>query len=417
MAAVFTHIAGVKRGQREVAGGHQITVGRAPTNTLSFAPTDTRASAHHAEIAFDGSGWVLRDAGSTNGTFVNGQRVHSARLNPGDIIEFGTGGPQLQFGVEPDVAGHPPAFVETESGSGPPPRPAAAPISKEFGRTTMRLMIEHAVEKSSTQFRVMVVALVALVILLSATTLLLAFKSSPLAPSDFRAIARENQGAVVFIYVRFLLVDDRGRPVQESASTGSGFMVSPEGHIITNRHVVRLWEYEPEWTRNEYTGEIREIKVVFADHDSNDAIAAEIVQVSDSHDTDVAILRVPPFADMPVLHNFNRDVSSLSQGDPVGVIGYPFGAELFEFTKAKKAETSFSQGHISKVTPSKIQVDAPANPGNSGGPIFDEEGRVIGILTQGLASMGAQNINFGTPIGHALDMLERAKGPSAATSR
>jgi S1-C subfamily serine protease len=410
MVAVFTHIAGVKRGQREATTEHQITVGRAPTNTVSFAPTDTRASAHHAEIDFDGSGWVLRDAGSTNGTFVNGQRVHSARLRPGDIIEFGTGGPKLQFEVEPAGGQLPPTMVKTESGMDPGLRTGPG---KEFGRTTVRLMIEHAVKKSSTQFRTMVAALVALVVVLSATTLLLAFRARQNTPVDFRAVARENQGAVVFVYVRFMLRDDRGTPIGENASTGSGFVVSPEGHIITNRHVVRLWEYEPEWTRNNYTGEVREVKVIFADHNSNDAVPAEVVELSDSQDLDVAILRVPPFPGMPVLRNFNRDVSSLSQGDAVAVIGYPFGAELFEFTKAQKAETSFSQGHISKVTPGKIQIDAPANPGNSGGPIFDEEGRVIGILTQGLASMGAQNINFGTPIGQALDLYEKAKRQSA----
>jgi putative serine protease PepD len=77
---------------------------------------------------------------------------------------------------------------------------------------------------------------------------------------------------------------------------------------------------------------------------------------------------------------------------------------------AKKAETSFSQGVISKVTDDRIQIDAAAYPGNSGGPIFDEHGRVIGILTQGLGTMGAQNINFGTPIGSALTLLNKSGG-------
>ena len=59
MRAVFTHISGLKRGQRETIGEPQISVGRAPTSTLAFAPTDTRASAHHAEISYDGTGYVL----------------------------------------------------------------------------------------------------------------------------------------------------------------------------------------------------------------------------------------------------------------------------------------------------------------------------------------------------------------------
>ena len=55
-------------GQRDSIGESQITVGRAPTSVLAFAPSDTRASAHHAEITYDGSGYILRDTGSTNGT-------------------------------------------------------------------------------------------------------------------------------------------------------------------------------------------------------------------------------------------------------------------------------------------------------------------------------------------------------------
>jgi S1-C subfamily serine protease len=410
MRAVFTHISGIKRGQRDSIGESQITVGRAPTSVLAFAPSDTRASAHHAEISYDGSGYILRDTGSTNGTYVNGRRVYSARLKSGDVIEFGTGGPKVQFDLEgddtdavvPSIA--PTQALDTASrGNG---FGAAPPPSKEFGRTTVRLMIDHAVKKSSTQFRLMIATLTVLVVTLVATVVFMMTRPTP-APqtTNFREIARQNQSAVVFIYVRFTLTDENGNPIEEDAATGSGFVVSPEGYLVTNRHVLQLWEYDPTWVRNRYKGVIKEIKVVFADHSPDEAIPGEVVKISDSIDTDLAILKVRPFENMPVLRNVNRDVASISQGDPIAVIGYPFGKELFEFTKSKVAETSFSQGVVSKVSARKIQIDASANPGNSGGPIFDQEGRVIAVLTQGLVSMGAQNINFGTPIEYALDMV------------
>lgn len=413
MRAVFTHISGIKRGQREIIGDPQITVGRAPASLLAFAPTDTRASAHHAEIAFDGTGYVLRDAGSTNGTFVNGRRVYSARLKPGDVIEFGTGGPRVQFDLEGEgesLALQPVAptqmldFSSRGNGSSPLPH-------KEFGRTTVRLMIDHAVKKSSTQFRVMVATLAVLVVALAGVVVFLA--TQPVAPQsvDFRAVARQNQGAVVFVYVRFTLLDESGNPIEEDATTGSGFVVSPDGYIVTNRHVLQLWEYEPTWVRNHYKGKIHEIKIVFADQKPDESIAGEIVRISDSTDTDIAILRVAPFDGMPYLRDFNRDIASLDQGEPIAVIGYPLGKELFEFTRAQAAETSLSTGVISKVSASKIQIDASANPGNSGGPIFDQDGRVIAVLTQGLASMNAQNINFGTPIGAALEMVPAGSRP------
>ena len=409
MRAVFIHISGIKRGQRETIGEPQISVGRAPTSTLAFAPTDTRASAHHAEINFDGTGYVLRDAGSTNGTFVNGRRVYSARLRPGDVIEFGTGGPQVQFDHEGDAEpalsvplARTQALDNVSRGNGFGPQTPA----KEFGRTTVRLMIDHAVKKSSTQFRLLVATLVVLVVALMGLVAYLVFRPSPPPASfDFREIARRNQAAVVYIYVRFTLTDENGTPIEEDAATGSGFVVSGNGHIVTNRHVVRLWEYDPTWVRNGYKGVVREIKIVFADQNPDSARPVELVRLSDSVDTDIAVLRVTPFEGMPYLKDFNRDTESLGQGDPVAVIGYPLGKDLFVFTNAKNAETSLSTGVISRVSRTKIQIDAAANQGNSGGPIFDSRGRVIAVLTQGLASMNAQNINFGTPIDEALKLV------------
>jgi serine protease Do len=409
MRAVFIHITGLKRGQRETISESQISVGRAPSSTLAFAPTDTRASAHHAEIAFDGTGYVLRDAGSTNGTYVNGRRVYTTRLKPGDIIEFGTGGPQVQFELEGEVeapllvapVAPTQALDSVSRGNGFGPQTGG----KEFGRTTVRLMIDHAVKKSSTQFRLLVATLAVLVVALMAMVAYLVFRPTPASAFDPSLIARQNQAAVVFIYVRFVLTEANGTPIDEEAATGSGFVVSPNGYIVTNRHVLQLWEYDPTWVRNHYKGVIKEIKIVFADHNPDEARDGQVVKISDSTDTDLAILRVAPFDKMPYLANFNRDTSSLSQGDPVVVIGYPLGKELFEFTQAKTAETSLSAGVISKVSAKKIQIDASANPGNSGGPIFDNKGRVIAVLTQGLAALNAQNINFGTPIDAALAMV------------
>ena len=407
MRAVFTHIAGLKAGQRVIIEDETISIGRAPTSALTFAPADTRASAHHAEIEIDAGNYVLRDAGSTNGTFLNGRRISTARLKPGDVIEFGTGGPQVQFDIDGPIdstlAGSvaPTQMLEQPSKS----RPDGVRTGKEFGRTTVRLMIDRAVDKSSTRFRVMVATLSILVIALMGAVGYLVFRPGTPAGYDFSEIARKHQSAVVFIYVRFTLMDENGTPIEENAATGSGFVVNTRGDIITNRHVLQLWEYEPNWVRNHYKGALKEIKVVFADHSPDDALAGQVVKISDSTDVDLAVLRIQPYGGMPVISSFNRDINSLSQGDPVAVIGYPLGKDLFDITKAKTAETSLSQGVISKVSALKIQIDASANPGNSGGPIFDQRGRVIAVMTQGLASLNAQNINFGTPIGDALDML------------
>jgi S1-C subfamily serine protease len=406
MRAVFTHITGIKRGQRETIDEPQISVGRAPSSVLAFAPADTRASAHHAEIAFDGTGYVLRDAGSTNGTYVNNRRVYSARLKPGDVIEFGTGGPRVQFDLESDGEISSPRVAPTQVLDASVAQPESEPPpSKEFGRTTVRLMIDHAVKKTSNRFRIMTATLALLVIALVATVLYLAVVSPQPSVVDFRGVAKKNQQAVVFVYVRFTLFDENGTPIEEDATAGSGFVVSPNGYIVTNRHVLQFWEYDPQWIRNRYRGQIHEEKVVFADHHQDEAMTAEIVKLSDDTETDLAILKIQPFPNMPVVTDFNEDLSSVVQGDPVAVIGYPLGTVLFKFTGAAGAETSLTTGVVSKVSAKKIQIDASANSGNSGGPIFDQEGRVIAVLTQGLAAVNAQNINFGTPISTALQMV------------
>jgi hypothetical protein len=67
---------------------HYTTIGRRPGNTLVI--DDDFVSGSHAEIAFDQGGWWLVDLNSTNGTFVDGQRIHArTRLEPGDVVQFG----------------------------------------------------------------------------------------------------------------------------------------------------------------------------------------------------------------------------------------------------------------------------------------------------------------------------------------
>src|ERR1044071_9483911 len=97
MQAVLIHLSGGKQNQREEFGKFPISIGRSSSNDLVLKGDDRRASSRHAELCSDVSGFFIRDLGTTNGTFVNGLRVKQARLNAGDIIEFGLGGPKLRF--------------------------------------------------------------------------------------------------------------------------------------------------------------------------------------------------------------------------------------------------------------------------------------------------------------------------------
>ena len=104
MQIVAKHLTGARQGESDVFNDVPLTIGRLPSSDLRLGIYDTRASARHAEIVLEKHNIVLHDVGSTNGTFVNGRKLPVAILNTGDIVEFGTGGPKLQFEIQDSPA-------------------------------------------------------------------------------------------------------------------------------------------------------------------------------------------------------------------------------------------------------------------------------------------------------------------------
>jgi serine protease Do len=161
-------------------------------------------------------------------------------------------------------------------------------------------------------------------------------------------------------------------------ATGSGFLLGPEGYVVSNHHVVK----DAQW-----------IQVRLADGRVFDA---ELV--GSDPDTDLALLRVMEGSDLPsvVLGDSDR----LEVGDWVVAIGNPFGLDR-----------SVSHGLISAkervlgVGPLDdfIQTDALINPGNSGGPLFNMRGEVVGVNSAVISN--AQGIGFAVPINMVKDLL------------
>jgi hypothetical protein len=108
MKIVVDHMRGSRRGQRqEFAAGGRITIGRHPKNDIVFdAHRDLDASSRHAELREREGTYVLTDVGSSNGTFVGGNRVGEVALEIGRpiVVEFGAGGPELRIWVGDDEA-------------------------------------------------------------------------------------------------------------------------------------------------------------------------------------------------------------------------------------------------------------------------------------------------------------------------
>jgi 2-alkenal reductase len=220
--------------------------------------------------------------------------------------------------------------------------------------------------------------------------------SRPLVGDDFRpaAIYEARIDGVVTIYALFGEDGSAG----EDTAQGSGFVVDDEGHVLTNSHVVtNAGEGEP------ITRPANAVFVQFAD---GDRVRASVV----GHDpyTDVAVIKVDPDAHMlsPVPLG---DSDGVVVGEPVAAIGSPFGNE----SSLAVGVVSATERSIASLTSiynvvDAIQTDAPINRGNSGGPLFDARGRVIGINAQIRSSSGEnQGVGFAIPIDAAKRSLDQ----------
>lgn len=181
--------------------------------------------------------------------------------------------------------------------------------------------------------------------------------------------------------------------------TGSGVIVSPDGYIITNSHVIengRSIRVKIAATPGELQGKTSIVKP------EGKTVQAKIVGMDS--ETDLAVLKIDE-KNLPHLEFGNSD--QLRQGQLVMAFGNPLGLE-----------SSVSMGVVSSVARQiraddpmvYIQTDAPINPGNSGGPLIDDEGRVMGINTFILSqSGGSEGIGFAVPSNIVKNVFDQIK--------
>jgi serine protease Do len=162
-----------------------------------------------------------------------------------------------------------------------------------------------------------------------------------------------------------------GEPRRE-VWTGSGFLVSADGLVVTNHHVIE--------------GAMR-IDVQLGGH----TYAAEIVGIDEA--TDLAVLGIDAGDDLPYLETADSD--ELRVGDWVMVLGNPLGLDLTVTTGVVSAKGRRIGIASDTGLEDFIQTEAPINFGNSGGPVVDMRGRVVAVATA--INYGAQNIGFLVP--------------------
>jgi serine protease Do len=226
-----------------------------------------------------------------------------------------------------------------------------------------------------------------------------ALSTSGMALPDFRQIVRSNREAVVQIAVRgadrrfeqqfgedspfgeffrrFGIPNQPGQQGEapERRGSGSGFIIESGGRILTNAHVVK---------------DADEIMVTLSD---NREFKAKVLGADER--TDVALIEIDA-QDLPTVRLGNSD--QIEVGEWVLAIGAPFGMSY----TATQGIVSATERQLREQYVPFIQTDAAVNPGNSGGPLFNARGEVIGINSQILSGSGGyMGLSFAIPINTA----------------
>ena len=177
---------------------------------------------------------------------------------------------------------------------------------------------------------------------------------------------------------------------QEKTAYGSAFFISKDGYLLTNRHVI---------------DDASRITITLNDRRELDATL-----VGSDERTDIALLKVNG-ASFPELKI--GDSNQLKVGEPVLAIGSPFG---FDYSASAGIVSAKSRNMSGETSVPFIQTDAALNPGNSGGPLFNQRGEVVGVNSRIFSGTGGyMGLSFSIPIDVAMDVVQQLKTSGKVT--
>ena len=171
---------------------------------------------------------------------------------------------------------------------------------------------------------------------------------------------------------------------QEKTAYGSAFFISKDGYLLTNHHVIE---------------DASKVTIMLSDRREIDAKV-----VGSDERTDVALLKVEG-NNFPALSTGNVD--QLKVGQPVLAIGSPFG---FDYSASAGIVSAKSRNMMGETSVPFIQTDVALNPGNSGGPLFNQQGQVVGVNSRIFSGTGGyMGLSFSIPIDVAMDVVDQLK--------
>ena len=171
---------------------------------------------------------------------------------------------------------------------------------------------------------------------------------------------------------------------QDKTAFGSAFFISKDGYLLTNHHVVE---------------DASKVTIML-----NDLREIDATVVGSDERTDVALLKVNG-SNFPELRTGNVD--RLRVGEPVLAIGSPFG---FDYSASAGIVSAKMRNMMGETSVPFIQTDVALNPGNSGGPLFNQNGEVVGVNSRIFSGTGGyMGLSFSIPIDVAMDVAEQLK--------
>ena len=190
-----------------------------------------------------------------------------------------------------------------------------------------------------------------------------------------------------------------GQTVQTAAS-GTGFFITEDGYVLTNYHVIS--------TAHQYGYAVSVL--------TYDGTTYQATIVGVDEDNDIALLKIDASGVTPVTFG---DSDSMAVGDTVYAVGNPLGELEFTMTSgmisALDRTITTSDGTDSGIN--MFQIDAAVNAGNSGGPVYNTSGQVIGIVTAKYSSSGVEGLGFAIPVNDAVAIANDLMKNGTVTDR
>ncbi len=448
MKAIFVHLSGSKRGKTESFTDSKIGIGTDSSSNLRFnLLIDKNTSPLHAEINLRECDYILKDLDSSKGTFVNNRLIEEVVIHDGDLIEFGDNGPRVRFRIKAEEGDVCKPFREMLADSMDLAREPHKGRKLITATSFLKNLLTEAFTQSSFKFK-LVTLLIFFLTTVGTGTLFYAIYSSLTETTkrvellEFESaigekIIKDFSKGICLIQCSFSLVDEvSGEPLKVWDSerlltndiTGTGFIISNSGKVLTNRHVVEPWwkqlgNFIP--TEPGLKPRIEVLRAFFPN--VKNPVLLKLEKVSEV--ADVALLSFEPEGiDIPVLE-LDLSGKDAIEGEPVVLLGYPAGMkalfaktdpdiakEISKLPFLKSAQELSNhhlikpistQGHISDVLNERIIYDALTTVGGSGGPLFNNKGKVIAI-NYGIFR-GFSGANFGVPIKYAIALIEDEK--------